>query len=209
MLADHQTMSYWDHITGECVHSERKGLRLPVANLHQTTAAALDTWPDARIAISGHPFNPNAGPSQLRSEGRFQLGGFFEGTMGADDTRRDRTDLGLGLWADNVTRYYPLSALRDVDGFILDALDSRPVLIVLDRSTGVPAAYFVEASSAHSHADHLHLDNGLTFADGIFHYASGDPVIPDRPMQLFSRWYGCSFTFPDCEIYEPKKAPAV
>jgi hypothetical protein len=82
-------------------------------------------------------------------------------------------------------------------------LDSRPVLIVLDRSTGVPAAYFVEVTSVHAHGDHLHLDNGLTYSDGIFRNPSGDSVKPDRPMQLFSRWYGFSFTFPGCEIYEP------
>ena len=123
--------------------------------------------------------------------------------MGADDTRRDRTDLGLGLWADKSARYYPLSTLRDGPGFILDELDSRPVLVVLDRSTGVPAAYFVEVTSVYAHGDHLHLDNGLTYSGGIFRNPSGDPVKPNRPMQLFSRWYGFSFTFPGCEIYEP------
>ncbi len=128
--------------------------------------------------------------------------------MGADDNRRDRMDLGLGLWSDNVARYYPLSTLRNGPGFIIDELDSRPVLIVLDQSTGVPAAYFIETAnggaSAHAHGDHLHLDNGLTYSDGIFREASGDPVKPDRPMQLFTRWYGFSFTFPGCKIYEPK-----
>ena len=31
-------------------------------------------------------------------------------------------------------------------------------------------------------------------------YLDGDG---ERPMQLLSRWYGFSFTFPNCEIYQP------
>ena len=139
--------------------------------------------------------------------------------MSAEDTRRDRMDLGPGLWNDNVARYYPLSTIRTADGFILDELDSRPVLIVFDQSTGVPATYYMEAAHgdvhshdnahanddahAHAHGDHIHFDNGLTFAGGRFTDANGDLVKPDRPLQLFTRWYGFSFTFPDCELYQP------
>lgn len=127
--------------------------------------------------------------------------------MGAEDSRGDRMELGLGLWTDNVARYYPLTTLRDDANLILDELDSRPVLIVFDDTTGIPAAYYVEAASAHTHAGahgaQLHFDNGLTYSAGVFHDADGDPVKPDRPLQLFTRWYGFSFTFPACEIYEP------
>ena len=53
LLGDHQTGSYWDHITGECVHGPLKGRKLELEPLrHMRTDQALAQFPDARIASS-------------------------------------------------------------------------------------------------------------------------------------------------------------
>ena len=52
-MGDHQTGSYWDHVTGECLHGPLKGRRLELEPLrHMRADQALAQFPDARIARS-------------------------------------------------------------------------------------------------------------------------------------------------------------
>jgi len=46
----------------------------------------------------------------------------------------------------------------------------------------------------------LHIDRGSI--DGVPHAKWNDNE--EGPMQLLTRWYGFSFTYPQCEIYEPQ-----
>lgn len=147
--------------------------------------------------------NLNEGPSMMRDEGPRQLMPFFINTLGEEDVRRPRMELGLGSWSERRAIYFPMDALRAAGGFLFGELDSRPVLVVLDPLSRVPVAFRTDAASAHWRGDRLQLDNGLTYAGGGFRDANGNPVNPDRPLQLFTRWYGFSFTFPGCEIHRP------
>jgi len=175
---------------------------VPVANLHQTTAAAaLDAWPEARIAISGRSMQLDQGPSMMRDEGPRQLMPFFVNTLGEEDTRRPRMELGLGIWTADESMYFPLDALRAASGFVLGRLGARNVVVVLDPVSRVPAAFYTDATEAHGHGDHLHFDNGLTYTNGVFQDAAEQRVDPERPLQLFTRWYGFSFTFPGSAIH--------
>ena len=50
--------SYWEHMTGECIHGEMQGHQLQYAGtlLHMTAQQALQTFPSTEIAISKpHP----------------------------------------------------------------------------------------------------------------------------------------------------------
>ncbi len=175
---------------------------MPIGNLHQTTAAAaLDAWPDAAIAISGRSMQFDQGPSMMRDEGPRQLMPFFVNTLGEEDIRRPRMELGLGIWTADESMYFPLDTLRAAGGFVLSRLGARNVVVILEPVSRVPAAFYTEATETHGHGDHLHFDNGHTYANGIFHDAAGQRVNPDRPLQLFTRWYGYSFTFPSSEIH--------
>lgn len=53
--------------------------------------------------------------------------------------------------------------------------------------------------------DHWHdriLDVNVNDMDGVPYAKWRDSVAP--PMQLLTRWYGFSFTYPNCEIWENK-----
>jgi hypothetical protein len=175
---------------------------VPIGNLHQSTAAAaLDTWPQARIAISGRSMQLDQGPSMMRDEGPRQLMPFFVNTLGEEDTRRPRMELGLGIWNDGESVYFPLDTLRVAGGFVLTRLGARNVVVILDPVSRVPAAFYTEATEAHGHGDHLHFDDGPTYANGVFQDAAGERPDPERPLQLFTRWYGFSLTFPGSAIH--------
>ena len=45
----------------------------------------------------------------------------------------------------------------------------------------------------------LHINRG--FIDGVPRAKWGDS--DEEPMQLLTRWYGFSYTYPQCEIYKP------
>ncbi len=53
LLGDRESGSFWDHITGECVHGPLKGYQLKIFPLlHMDVRQALATHPDAQVAIS-------------------------------------------------------------------------------------------------------------------------------------------------------------
>ncbi len=49
----------------------------------------------------------------------------------------------------------------------------------------------------------LLLDTGQVFRDGALFDESGERQEIERPLQVFTRWYGFALTFPETEIYEP------
>ena len=148
LLGDHQTGSYWDHITGECVHGPLKGRKLTLEPLlHMRADQALAQFPDARIASSRSllPFGLVARImdlyGRLLGQGRF-VPPMLLSTMGAEDPRRARMDLGLGVWTDGASRYYPLEILKARGGVLFDRFDGREMLIYLDSYLGHADAPF-------------------------------------------------------------------
>ena len=207
LLADRQTGSYWDHITGECVHGPLKGRKLELEPLrHMRTDQALAQFPDARIASSRMllPFGLVARImdiyGQLFGKGRF-LPPMFTRTMGAEDPRRARMDLGLGVWSDGASRYYPLEILKARGGVLFDRFDGREMLIYLDPISGTPTPLFVDVQEAEWEGEDLRLDSGATIRNGRLYDANGTELPVERPLHLFNRWYGFSLTFPKCEVY--------
>lgn len=206
LIADHQTGSFWDHVTGECLHGAHKGHRLEQAPLrHTRTDQALAQFPDARIALSRLrlPFGLMDGlikTLQRLGRGRL-LPAPFAGSMGAEDPRRPRMDLGLGVWTDKTGRFYPLSALKANDNLLIDRFDDRKLLIYLDPVSGTPTPVFTDVQQAEWDAAELRLDSGAKIRNGRLYDPLGAELPTAQPLHLFSRWYGFSLTFPNCEIY--------
>ena len=48
----------------------------------------------------------------------------------------------------------------------------------------------------------LRIGEELVLESGVLRDASGERLEMDRPLQLFSRWYGFALTFPGTNIYE-------
>ena len=135
------------------------------------------------------PDNPNA-----------QLSDMFVATLGKEDQRRPRMDMGLGVWTGATHRYYPMERIRERGRAFIGHLDGRKVLIYIDPETHTPAALFVDASAATTQNNEVRLDNGAVVRSGVLFDRGGKRQAAERPQQVFTRWYGFALTFPGCEV---------
>jgi hypothetical protein len=214
VMQDAATGTLWNHITGDALFGPEVGTSLgPPRNvLHLTVEQLLARAPDARIAISNRGYFAGGrrqgtveGGSLLgqvyRPEGRSGLSDVFIATLGTEDTRRPRMDLGLGLWSETGSRYYPRDRIREEGGAVIDRMDGRTVLVYLDPVTSTPAALFVGATRAQIDGDVVRLDDGSVVRDSVVYDSRGQRVAPDRPLQIFTRWYGFALTFPGTSVF--------
>ena len=125
----------------------------------------------------------------------------FRGTLGKEDQRRPRMELGLGVWTATSRRYYPVARIREHGGAFLDRLDGRAVLIYVDPESNTPAALFVKAAGAKMQDKDVVFDNGLAVRSGVLLDRGGKRLAMDRPQQIFTRWYGFALTFPGSEVF--------
>ena len=212
LIADETTGSYWNHITGECVHGELQGYQLEFSDhnlLYTTVEAALQSHPDAHLAYSRYGLKQgvisylmNAIPKMVEKVvGDKRLPPRFLGTMGQEDTRLERLSDGLGVWSDTTHRYYPLDTIQGQPDGILDTFDERCLFVYYNADAKAPDAVFIETKSVRRDGDTFVFDNSDRLQNGILTNAQGETQTIDRPQQMFSRWYGFSYTFPGCEIY--------
>lgn len=204
ILGDEETGSYWDHVTGRCLHGPLAGRALDVSPLIQLSAEqAHRRYPNAKLAISrpslfGRWMGRLAELTRLTRRGFLPPG--FRGTMGRVDPRREPMELGLGVWNDRARRFYPLDLIRASGGALSDTLGGERVVIYIDPATAIPAAVCMDADSVTLDGGEVLLSNGQRLREGRLHYPDGRIETPVQPMQLFTRWYGFSFTFPDCDV---------
>ena len=124
----------------------------------------------------------------------------FTVTLGTEDQRRPRMELGLGVWSASTRRYYPMTRIRGQGGALLDQLDGRAVLIYIDLASATPAALFVRTSTVKVQNNDILLDDG-SVRSGVLVDRAGKRRPMERPQQIFTRWYGFALTFPDSEIF--------
>ncbi len=210
ILGDEETGSYWDHVTGRCLHGPLAGRALEVSPLmHLSAEQAARRYPHAKLALSrpnlfGRWMGRLAELTRLSRRGFLPPG--FRGTMGRVDPRREPMELGLGVWNDRARRFYPLDLIRTSGGALVDTLGGVRVVIYSDPATAIPAAACINAETATLDGGDLLINCGPRLREGRLHHPDGRVEIPAHPMQLFTRWYGFSFTFPKCEIAEAKSA---
>lgn len=223
VMQDQETKTLWNHISGEALYGPLVGRTLgPVGNfLQMSVEQALLREPMTSVAISDSPYFVNGQPfgrdgpiAGGRGRGRGAGGGGrlelddpnaslragFIDTLGTEDTRLERMEMGLGVVIEDTVRFYPMNVIRE-RGALVDTVDGRNVLIFIDQSTFTPAALFVDASSATLEDREIHLDTGGVVRMGALFDAAGDQVDARRPQQLFSRWYGFALTFPGPQIF--------
>jgi hypothetical protein len=155
LLADATTNSYWDHITGECVHGPLQGAQLafsPFELRYTNAAGALEIAPEVHIAFSPGMtlrgrFLKFVTPIMHRLMGN-RLPPQFVRTLGEEDTRRERMDVGLGVWTGCTRRFYPLSVLCAAPEGILDELDRETLFVYYDRAAQAPDAVYVAAGKS-------------------------------------------------------------
>jgi hypothetical protein len=222
-LYDSESHTLWNHITGEAEYGPLVGRTLgpPGNELQMNVAKALEMDPKMEIAISdrvyfagGKQFGTASGfgPGRGGGQGRTDrgpsgpnpdavMGDRFQGTLGKEDQRRPRMELGLGVWTNVAHRYYPVTRIREHGGALVDRLDGRQVLIFIDSESNTPAALFVSAKSAKMQDKAVVLDNGSVVRSGVLLDRAGKRLAMEHPQQIFTRWYGFALTFPGGEVY--------
>jgi hypothetical protein len=222
-LYDAETHTLWNHVTGEAEYGPLVGRTLgpPGNQLQMNVKQALEQDPKTDIAISdrvyfagGKQFGTAGaiGPGRGRGQGAGNQGpggpnpdavmsDRFVGTLGKEDQRRPRMELGLGVWTATARRYYPVARIREHGGAFLDRLDGRAVLIYIDPESNTPAALFVKSASAKMQDKDVLLDNGSVVRSGALLDRGGKRLAMDRPQQIFTRWYGFALTFPGGEVF--------
>ncbi|NIP36796.1 MAG: hypothetical protein GWN18_17660, partial [Thermoplasmata archaeon] len=80
---------------------------------------------------------------------------------------------------------------------MLDTFEGRTVLIYLDPTAYALSAYYVDADSFEWDDKILRLSDGSYIEGGVLYDASGERAEENRPLQVFTRWYGFSLTFPE------------
>jgi len=207
-MYDKESGSHWNHMTGEAVRGPLKGTTLPIENVfHTTVGQVLAENPDALLAWSRHPAalrgSGDGGGTLRRMLARITgVPDMFPATMGEEDDRRDRMEMGIGIWKGDLARYYPMPVVRAWDDVIFDTFGGDNVLIYYDPSAFALLAERTDASGATWEGKILRLSNGDHIEDGILYGPDGERKERDRPLQVYTRWYGFSLTFPEPEIFD-------
>jgi hypothetical protein len=168
------------------------------------TVQALSGYPDAEIALPRMSFAQRgfvrAQEGVLRLlRGRLPPG--FQWTMGAEDRRRPRMEVGLAVWTDRAQRFYPLGTLQESGRAVIDEFDGQRMLVYVDPISGVPVCLRTDAAECFWREDALLLDTGESVRGGVFHDAQGAVRAVRRPRQSTTCWYGYAFSFPGGSIY--------
>ena len=208
VMEDTQTRTLWSHMTGEGLSGEHAGYQMPVSNLlHMSVAQALAMDSAMKIAISERPFNSRRGRRMRAS--RFsadrpgeQLRPMFVQTLGEEDTRVERMDMGLGVWNDNTQKYYSVKVLREKGNYLLDEMAGQKLLVFLDPLTSTPTALYWYTETVSIEGRKINLSDGYSIQTGQIFDSEGELVKVEKPQQMFTRWYGFSLSFPDPEIIE-------
>jgi hypothetical protein len=205
LMRDEESGTYWDHMTGEAVYGPLTGSRLQVFNVMQTTVAqVLSQDRDALITISdqGIRTDEQMKTSTLLSRVRGGLNGMFSSTVQEEDDRRPTMDIGMGIWDGDLARYYPYDEVVESGKAVFDTFGGRQVVIYLDPSAYSLAAAYTDADGFRWDGAALRFSDGTYIENAIFHDASGERAQIERPLQVFTRWYGFSLTFPQTELFE-------
>ncbi len=206
IMGDRESETLWNHVTGEAVHGPLTGTRLETSSLFpMNVAQALAMDAGMPVAVSERPFGTLINPFGPEFTNPALPDG-FEATMGTEDPRRPRMDIGLGLWTDTAHRYYPMDAIRERGEAFIDEVDGQQVLIYVQPESAMPTAIFVTASSLTWHGDEIRLDTGVVVRAGLLFDSDGRPLPVRHPNQMFTRWYGFSLTFPGCDVFDENRS---
>lgn len=172
VLGDRETFTRWDHITGQAFDGPLAETQLDAWPIHLTTvAAAMETYPSLKFHTSSH-----------RS---------FKSWLAQNLYPRYLQDK---IW---LPPPFHLSMSAPIDPR-LPGLTQGLGIIVGKRARYYPIAA-IPAGGLRDDWNGRPLRVSLGKIDHVPHAIWQDTG--DQPMQLLSRWYGFSFTYPNCEIY--------
>ena len=215
VLYDHQTNSFWMHITGECFHGPHTGTFLTPLETgrHTTWAEWMRTHPetdvlayDPRLGVAGseHGYFPRDG---ARS-GQAFLPPAFPGTIETVDERLPANTLVRGVLVGSAARAYPLPRLAR-HGVVEELVGGVELTVWYDPESRSAAAY-------HRRVDGRRLSFRPSGAGRVEDVETGSvwslegravsgPLAGTtlvRARGLLSEWYGWRASYPQTTIFE-------
>ena len=204
LIWDEETNSYWQHITGQALYGASRGKQLQTITttrqmsaleagaLHSNALLLTSALAPEQEKISRAMEKMRANPDRVEDH--------IVSTMGHEDTRRPRFELGLGVWTHGISRFFPLVLLHTHNNALITSFDGRPLLIYQAPEAISPVAAFVETHHAAWEDSLLRLDHGAYIHNDTYYEADKQAQPLDTPQQLLMRWYGFALTFPDCSV---------
>ena len=203
VLWDRESGTYWHHVSGMALQGPLMGQQLPIFNLLQGTVdQALEAHPDLEVALSNRPIRRRSRWAPLTDRIR-GLSDRLRATMSGEDPRRPSMDIGLGAWTEGAQKYFPMAVVEEHGRFVFDELDGRRLLVHIEPTANSVLALYTDAGAATWDGVLLRLSDGRYVRAGALFAPDGTKLEAERPMQVFTRWYGFALTFPEAEVYEP------
>ena len=179
-MRDDETRSIWDHITGEAIDGPLMGHRLDIWPMEITTfEAELGRERNTHLAISSY-----------RSFTQWFFG----------KTKKKVINEG-GF----IPPFFHSTMSTPIDDR-LPKLEQGLGLFDDGPARFYPMKYLAKGQTLIDEWSGRTLHIRRDAVDGIPQARWADA--PELPMQLLTRWYGFSFTFPNCEIYLPEETLA-
>ena len=208
LMRDRETASLWHHITGDCVDGELEGAQLKgPQHLHYLTAAeALKRFPQAQFPLGDsiawwQRLIANIMRRTMWTNSGGMIPPFFRPSMEKRDERLPELEVGIGVWQDDKARFYRLKTLTENGGAVIDTPGTDRLVIFVDPYSNAPIAICTDAETCEWEGNTLILDNGTKIEHGSLKSSDGTESKLSYPRQVFTRWYGFSYTYPDCDIF--------
>jgi hypothetical protein len=94
-----------------------------------------------------------------------------------------------------------MEVVQAAGGAIVDDFDGRRLLVYVEPETYALDGFFTEKETVSVEDSRVMVGDELVLENGVLRDSRGDRLEMDRPLQLFSRWYGFALTFPNTTIY--------
>lgn len=210
LLRDLETSSTWHHITGECLDGPLAGEALgddyPLQYL--TVAETVKRYPRAIFPVEN---TLNWWQHLLVDICRYTLWAdsnatamvapFLRPFMKQPDGRLPLLEVGLGVSHKDKARFYSLNTLKEAGHAVIDTLDGERMILFIDPYSSSPFAVCTPAKTFKWENNTIVLDNGTKIEHGSLKSIDGSVTKLSYPRQVFTRWYGFSHTYPDCDVF--------
>ncbi len=174
VMTDEETWSLWDHITGEAFEGPLSGLHLDVWPISLTNVAAANQKYPGIVVIRSQYQSPKKSLFKVMHRRSISSGGFLPPMFRRSMAKKADERF------DKMARGLGVIVAQEGKFYPIDLLPKGGVV----EDTFKGRVLQIERNAV----------------DGVPFARWKDSESP--PMQLFTRWYGFSFTYPDCEIYQ-------
>ena len=179
VMRDEETESYWDHITGDCFEGALIGQKMPFWPVSLTTVAAeLEAYPDSVMIHS----------NSLPFFARF-MSLIFGNNL-------------IGKRGNFLPPRFRRSMHREIDARRPEMEQGLGVINEHDEGKFYPMRSIPKGGKEEDVWNGRVLIIERNETDGVPFARWKESNEP--PMQLLTRWYGFSFTYPNCDIFEAK-----